>query len=147
MSGIGSSSEHSAQTSGVAGQDATLEPGNDPGDSLEAVEPANVAAESPVLVHVWEILDPAQEDVALQRLDKMLTETATQPGFVSARVLQSADRRSIAVLLEIGSAEDRQRLEELPIVRETLHHLDATMNIIIKLYHQVSEYHGRGPSG
>jgi hypothetical protein len=98
------------------------------------------ASESPVLIHVWEVLDPEHEGLMLERLDKMLTATVTQPGFVSARVLQSANGRSIAVALEMRTAEDRQRFEELPWVRDTLGHLDAAMNTVLRLYHQVSEY-------
>jgi hypothetical protein len=102
---------------------------------------APAMSEGPILIHVWQVLEPGQEGLVLERLDKMLGETATEPGFVSARVLQSADGLSIAVVLEMRTVEDRQRLEQLPFVRETLHNLDETMNIIIRLYHQVHEYH------
>jgi Antibiotic biosynthesis monooxygenase len=102
---------------------------------------AQGAVEGPVLIHVWEVLEPGHEDLVVERLDTMLTASASEPGFVSARVLQSADGRSIAVVLEMRTVEDRQRLEQLPWVRETLGHLDETMNIIIRLYHQVHEYH------
>ena len=98
---------------------------------------ARAASEGPVLIHVWEVLDPGHEGLILERLDKMLTATVAEPGFVSARVLQSGDGLSIAVVLEMQTAEDRQRLEQLPWVRDTLQHLDETMNIIIRLYHQV----------
>jgi len=102
---------------------------------------AGGASEGPVLIHVWEVLGTGHEGQVLERLDKMLTATAGEPGFVSARVLGSADGLSIAVVLEMQSAEDRRRLERLPWVRETLDHLDKTMNIMIRLYHQVHEYH------
>lgn len=102
---------------------------------------AGGASEGPVLIHVWEVLEPGHEGLVLERLDTMLKASASEPGFVSARVLQSADGRSIAVVLEMRTVEDRQRLEQLPWVNDTLHHLDETMNIIIRLYHQVHEYH------
>ena len=98
-------------------------------------------SEGPVLIHVWEVLDPGHEGPIIERLDKMITATVTEPGFVSARVLQGADGLSLAVVLEMRTVEDRQRLEGLPWVRDTLHHLDETMNIVIRLYHQVHEYH------
>jgi len=101
---------------------------------------ARGASEGPVLIHVWEVLDPSHEDLILERLDKMLSETVSQPGFVSARVLQSADGRSIAVALEMRTAEDRERLERLPWVSDTLNNLDETMNTILRLYHQIHEY-------
>jgi hypothetical protein len=56
-------------------------------------------AESPILVHAWEVVEPSQEEV-----------------------------------------EDRQRLEQVPAVRETLDHLDGMMSIIVHLYHQVAAY-------
>jgi len=99
------------------------------------------AVESPVLLHVW-VVDPDQERVAVQHLERMLGEIAGEPGFVSARVLESADRLSVAAVVEMRSPEDRQRLEQLSIVRETLDHLGGTINVVLKLYQQVAAYHG-----
>ena len=96
--------------------------------------------ESPVLVHVWEV-DPAEEAVAVGRLNEMFGEIGKDPGFVSARVLESADQTSIAVIMEMRSPEDRQRLEQLPDVRETLHHLHGTANMVIRVYHEVGAYY------
>jgi hypothetical protein len=95
--------------------------------------------ESPVLVHVWEV-DPAEEAGAVQRLNEMFGEIAKDPGFASARVLETADQTSIAAIVEMRSAEDRQRLEQLPDVRETLHHLHGAANLVIRLYHEVGSY-------
>ncbi len=95
--------------------------------------------ESPVLVHVWEV-DPTEEAVAVRRLNEMFGEIVKDPGFVSARVLESADQTSIAVILEMRTVEDRQRLEQLPDVRETLHHLHGTANMVIRLYHEVGSH-------
>ena len=95
--------------------------------------------ESPVLVHVWEV-DPAEEAAAVGRLEEMFVEITNDPGFVSARVLETDDRTSIAVILETRSVEDRQRLEQLPDVRETLHHLHGTANIVVRLYHAAGSY-------
>ena len=95
--------------------------------------------ESPILVHIW-AADPAKEGVAAQHLGKMFGEIAADPGFVSAKVLESADRSSIAALVEMQSVEDRQRLEQLPAVRETLDHLPGTVNVVLRLYHEVGAY-------
>ena len=100
---------------------------------------AGAAAEGPVLLHIWEA-DPEREGVAEQRLNEMLSEVATDAGFVSARLLESPDRRSLAAVIEMRTAEDRQRLEQLPKVHDTLHHLDGTLNIIVSLYHEVARY-------
>lgn len=113
---------------------------NDMSTGRHEVQRDDVAAESPVLIHVWEV-DPAQQRVAVQHLGKMLGEVASDPGFVSARVLESADQSSLAVLLEMRTVGDRHRLEQLPVVRETLDHLSGTVNVILKLYRQVEAYH------
>jgi hypothetical protein len=95
--------------------------------------------ESPVLVHVWEV-DPADEAVAVGRLNEMFSEIVEDPGFVSARVLQTADKTSIVAIVEMRTAEDRQRLEQLPNVREPLHHLHGTANLLIRVYNEVGTY-------
>jgi hypothetical protein len=96
--------------------------------------------ESPLLVHIWNV-DPAKEGLAAQHLDKMFGEVVAVPGFVSAKVLESADRSSIAAFVEMQSVEDRQRLEQLPAIRETLDHLPGTFNVVLKLYQEVVAYH------
>jgi hypothetical protein len=96
--------------------------------------------ESPLLVHVWDV-DPAAAAAAESRLSEMFGELLKDPGFVSARILESTDRTSIAALVEMRSVEDRQRLERLPEVREVFDHLDGTANIVIRLYHEGATYH------
>ncbi len=96
-------------------------------------------SESAVLVHVWEV-DPAEKPVAVQRLDEMFGEVVKDPGFVSARVLETDDQTSIAAIVEMRSHEDRQRLEQRPEVSDTLHHLHGTANLIMRLYHEVGSY-------
>jgi heme-degrading monooxygenase HmoA len=103
--------------------------------------PQGSAVESPVLLHVW-VVDPDQERVAVEQLEHMLGQIAAEPGFVSARVLESADRLSVAVVVEMRSPEDRQRLEQLPVLRETLDNLSGTINMVLKLYREVAAYQG-----
>ena len=105
------------------------------------MSPLSQSRESPLLVHIW-IVDPAKEGLAAQHLDTMFGEVASDPGFVSARVLESEDRSSIAALVEMRSVEDRQRLEQLPTIRETLDHLPGTLNLVLRLYQEVVTYHG-----
>ena len=95
--------------------------------------------ESPLLVHVWEV-DPAEEGVAVRRLDELFTGVITDPGFVSARVLESGDRTSVAAIIEMRSSEDRQRLEQVPEVRDTLDNLPGTANVVVRLYHETASY-------
>jgi hypothetical protein len=96
--------------------------------------------EGPVLIHVWEV-DPAEETAAVGRLDEMFAQLVKDPGFVSARVLESTARTSIAAIVQMRTVEDRRRIEQLPDVREVLDHLHGTANIVIRLYHDVAEYH------
>lgn len=72
--------------------------------------------------------------------NQMFGELVKDPGFVSARVLETAEKGSIAVIVEMRSVEDRQRLEQLPDVRETLHNLHGTANLVISLCHEVGSY-------
>ena len=95
--------------------------------------------ESPVLIHVWEV-EPTEEPAAVGRLEEMFAKLAEDPGFVSARVLESADRASIATVVEMRSVEDRQRAEQIADVRDTLHHLHGTANIVVRVYHEVGAY-------
>jgi hypothetical protein len=76
--------------------------------------------EGRVLIHVWE-LDPAGVFSDVQRFEELFArQIATDSGFVSARILRSDDRVSIAVVMEMQSVADRQRVEQLPEVRATL---------------------------
>jgi hypothetical protein len=97
--------------------------------------------ESPVLIHVWDVLDPGQHEATVGRLEQMLSQITDQPGFISGRLLESADGRSIAFVLEMRTVEDRQRLQDFPIVSETLVHVNGVMNLVIKLYHETAAYH------
>jgi len=95
------------------------------------------ARQGTVLIHIWELLDPGDGAAVMNDLAQMLTEVvAAEPGFVSARVLGGDDGDSIATLVEMRTTEDRDRVEQLPIVRETLAHLHGAMNLAVKRYHE-----------
>jgi hypothetical protein len=95
--------------------------------------------EGPALIHVWEV-DPDRAETATQHLEEMFKEMVSDPGFVSARVLASADQTSLAALIEWRSVEDRNRAEQLPIVHDTLGDLRGTANLISRMYHEVADY-------
>jgi quinol monooxygenase YgiN len=95
--------------------------------------------EGPALIHVWEV-DPDRVQAATQHLDEMFKQVVSDPGFVSARVLESADETSLAAVIEWRSAEDRRRVEALPDVHETLDDLRGTANLVSRMYHHVAEY-------
>ena len=93
--------------------------------------------QSPVLLHIWNV-HPEAEATLVEKLGEMLRHVSDDPGLVSARVLASPDRRSVAALVEMRSAEDRERLQALPEVREALNSVqDDAYNLIITLYHEV----------
>jgi heme-degrading monooxygenase HmoA len=95
--------------------------------------------QSPVLLHVWSVR-PEQQDALVTRLAEMFGRVSAAPGFVSARMLTSADRTSIAAVVEMRSAEDRERLEALPAVRETLDGVRGAYNLVARLYQQIGTY-------
>ena len=93
--------------------------------------------QSPVLLHIWNV-HPEAEATLVAQLAEMLRHVSDDPGLVSARILARPDRTSVAALVEMRSPEDRERLEKLPEVRETLHSVqDGAYNLIITLYHEV----------
>ena len=92
--------------------------------------------ESPVLLHIWTV-DPARESALVKRLAELFDHVTDEPGFVSARILESADLTSVAAVVEMQSVEDRQRLEQLPEVRNTLDDLHGAFSLVARLYHEV----------
>jgi hypothetical protein len=94
------------------------------------------ASEGPALIHVWDV-DPEREAVAVRGVESMVDSLANEPGLVSARVFQSNDKESMAVVVEMRSVEDRRRIEQLPAVRDTLDHLEGTVNVVARLYCEV----------
>ena len=97
----------------------------------------NAMNQSPVLLHIWNV-HPEAEAGLVEQLAEMFRHVNGDPGLVSARILASPDRTSVAALVEMRTPEDRKRLEELPEVRETLHAVqDGAYNLIITLYHEV----------
>lgn len=97
--------------------------------------------EGPVLIHIW-MVDPAEQAAYAHRLDELFArQVVTDPGFVSARILESMDRDSLAAVIEMRSVEDRQRIEQLPEVRDTLDHLHGAANLVVRLFNEVKAYH------
>lgn len=97
----------------------------------------------PVLLHVW-MTHPEAADAHIQRLAQLFAAVAGEPGFVSARILQDSGRSSIAAIIEMRTVEDRRRLEELPVVHETLHGLEGSANLVARLYDDVAAFSARG---
>jgi heme-degrading monooxygenase HmoA len=93
--------------------------------------------QSPVLLHIWHV-HPESEPSLVEQLNTMLRHVSEDPGFVSARLLANPEQTSVAAVIEMRSSEDRQRLENLPEVRETLNKVqDGAYNLAITLYHEV----------
>ena len=53
---------------------------------------------------------------------------------------QGLGHESIAAIVQMRSAEDRQRLEQSASVRETLDHLHGTANLVVRLYREAASY-------
>jgi heme-degrading monooxygenase HmoA len=98
--------------------------------------------ESPVLLHIWSVR-PEHEDALVAQLDEMFGQVADAPGFVSARILASEDRTSVAAVVEMRSVEDREHLEALPAVREALYGIRGAYNLSVRLYQQVGTFGDR----
>ncbi|HEX5193398.1 MAG TPA: hypothetical protein VFW09_11390 [Solirubrobacteraceae bacterium] len=94
------------------------------------------------MLHVW-LVDPQNADRHLELLRGLFDAISDQPGFVSARILESPSRSSIAAIIEMRTREDRQRLERLPQVHHVLHQLHDAANLIARLYDRVAEFDAR----
>lgn len=96
-------------------------------------------APGPAVLHVW-MVDPENADRHLELLRGLFDGVADQPGFVSARILESPNRSSIAAIVEMRTREDRQRLEQLPQVRGVFHQLQDAASLIARLYDEVAQF-------
>lgn len=77
-------------------------------------------------------------------LDDLAGQLAREVGFVSARVLESDDHVSVALVVETRSVADRQRIEQLPVVLQTLEQLEqteGTVSLIARFYREAAVYH------
>jgi hypothetical protein len=54
---------------------------------------------------------------------------------------------SDTAVVEMQTVEDRERLEALPEVRETLHDVRGAYNLVTRLYHQIETYGDGVPEG
>jgi hypothetical protein len=64
-----------------------------------------------------------------------------EPQFTRNHELTTGQAESeVAATVEMRSVQDRQRLEDLPDVRETLDHLHGTANLVVRLYDEVASY-------
>jgi hypothetical protein len=56
--------------------------------------------EGPILIQIWQV-DPVQIGAGVHSLRGMFFRAATDPGFVSARILASLERNSLAAIVEM----------------------------------------------
>lgn len=99
----------------------------------------------PFLLHVW-MVEPQSADRHIRLLTELFDMLSEQPGFVSARILESSGRSSIAAIVETQSVEDRQRLEQLPQVHDVLYQLRADASLVAQPYRDVALFEARSPS-
>lgn len=110
--------------------------------AVHTTDNSRAPVEGALLLHVW-IVDPESADRHIQLLNQLFDTISEQPGFVSARILESAGRSSIAAIIEAGSVQDRQCLERLPQVHDVLYQLHAEANLVAQPYHDVVAFHAR----
>jgi hypothetical protein len=102
-------------------------------------------AQGAFLLHVW-MVDPESADHHIHLLTELFDRISEQPGFVSARILESAGRSSIAAIVQAGSVEDRQRLAELPQVHDVLYRLSADASLVAQPYRDIAAFDARSPA-
>jgi hypothetical protein len=102
-------------------------------------------AQGPFLLHVW-MVAPQCADRHIRLLTELFDMLSGQPGFVSARILESSGRSSIAAIVETQSVEHRRRLEQLPQVRDVLHQVPADASLVAQPYRDVAFFEARWPS-
>ena len=66
-----------------------------------------------MLLHIWNV-DLEAEATLVEKLGELLRHVSDDPGLISARILAGPDRKSVAALVEMRSAEDRERLRRCP---------------------------------
>jgi hypothetical protein len=101
-------------------------------------------AQGSFLLHVW-MAEPQSADRHIRVLTELFDMISGQPGFVSARILESAGRSSIAAVVETRTVEDRQRLEQLPQVHDALYQLRADASLVAQPYRDVAVFEARRP--
>lgn len=111
--------------------------------AVDSTSRADRLAQGPVLLHVWGV-EPHWAERHIQLLEELFDGISDQPGFVSARILQSPGRSSIAAIVEMQTVEDRQRLEQLPQVHDVLYQLRPGANLVVQLYHEVAQFDAHG---
>lgn len=104
---------------------------------------ALASASQTFLLDVWKV-DPQYAGRHIQQLTTLFDEISDQPGFVSARILESADRSSIGAVVEASSVEARRDLEQLPQVQNVLDQLHAGVGVVCQSNHGVTAHDGRG---
>lgn len=101
------------------------------------------SASQTFLLDVWKV-DPQCAGRHIQQLTTLVDEISDQPGFVSASILESADRSSIGAVVEASSVEARRDLEQLPQVQNVLDLLHAGVGVLPQSSHDVTACDGRG---
>jgi hypothetical protein len=110
--------------------------------AVHSGESAGRSDQGPVLLHIW-MVDPQTADRHIQLLRELFEGVSNEPGFVSAKILETSGRSWIAAVVEMRTAEDRQRLEKLPHVHDALYSLRPAANFVLQVYHQVGQFDAR----
>jgi hypothetical protein len=107
--------------------------------AVPSADAAERSTPGPVLLHVW-MVDPQAADRHVQLLKELFEKVSDQPGFVSAKILETPGRSWIAAVVEMRTVEDRERLEALPQVHDALYQLRPAANFVFQVYQQIGEF-------
>ena len=112
--------------------------------AVPSADAAGGSTPGPVLLHIW-MVDPQTADRHIQLLKELFEKVSDQPGFVSAKILETEGRSWVAAVVEMRTVEDRERLEALPQVHDALYKLRPAANFVFQVYQQVGEFDAHGP--
>jgi hypothetical protein len=99
-----------------------------------------VVVDSVFIIDSWTVA-PERRDELVDVLSRLFRDVLVhQQGFVSARLLESANGNSILGQVRMSTVEDRQRVEQIPEIREALRDLRRIAHAHAERYHLVASF-------
>jgi heme-degrading monooxygenase HmoA len=96
--------------------------------------------DSVFIIDSWTVA-PERRDEIIDALSRLFRDVLVhQPGFVSARLLESTDGDSVLAQVRMSTVEDRQRVEQIPEIRETLRDLRRIATAHAQRYRLVESF-------
>jgi hypothetical protein len=96
--------------------------------------------DSVYIIDSWTVA-PERRDEVVDVLSRLFRDVVVhQPGFVSARLMESANGNSILAQVRMSTVEDRQRVEQIPEIREGLRDLRHIAHAHAERYRLVAQF-------